>query len=453
MLKGVQNSMTIKKAPKYALELLNNYGYEAYLVGGCVRDYAMGIEPYDYDICTNALPQQIISVFSAFKTIETGIKHGTVTVIIDNTTIEITTYRNDGEYTKHRSPAQVEFVRDLKSDLSRRDFTINSICCDKDENIVDAFGGINDIENGVIKAIGDARKRFEEDALRILRCIRFSSTLGFSIETETENALFDKKHLLDFVSAERKLTELKKLLLGKNVTEVLLKYRDIIATIIPEITASFDYEQNSLHHCYNVWEHICRTVGNIEPDINLRLAMLLHDIGKPYCMSIGKNGRCHFFGHMTKSAELAKTSLLRLKCDNDTTELVCTLVSQHDNRIKSDTASVRRFISKFGNGFFEMYIKVRLADISAQADYMREEKYSDIRLIEKIGTEIKEHDDCVFLSQLAINGDDVIKLGLKGKAIGECLSDCLEAVISNKIGNDKTILKKYIKERLQKYGD
>lgn len=443
--------MTIKSTPREALELLCSNGYEAYLVGGCVRDYAMGIEPYDYDICTNALPEQILFVFSEYRTVETGIRHGTVTVIIDNSPIEITTYRSDGQYTAHRTPKQVAFVRDLKSDLSRRDFTINSICCDKDGKMVDIFGGMADIERMIIRAIGNPYTRFEEDALRILRAIRFASVLGFSIEENTEKALFDKSYLLDFVSAERKLTELKKLLLGKNVTEVLLRYREIIARIIPEVSRTFDFEQNSLHHSFDVWEHICRTVGSIEPDIVLRLTMLFHDIGKPDCKTVGKNGRYHFYGHMLKSAELARVSLSRLRCDNETSGLVCELITQHDNRIKSDVYSVRRFISQHGWYFFDRYLKIRRADISAQSDYLRQEKLCDIGQIEAVANEIRQRGDCISLCQLKINGNDLVLLGLEGKSIGRCLQDTLDAVMRDEIPNKKEELILYIKERAVDY--
>lgn len=443
--------MNIKSIPREALEKLCSNGYEAYLVGGCVRDYAMGIEPYDYDICTNALPTEILSVFSEYKTIETGIKHGTVTVIINNSPIEITTYRSDGKYTAHRTPEQVAFVSDLKSDLSRRDFTVNSICCDKDGRIIDTFGGMADIERKVIRAIGNPYTRFEEDALRILRAIRFASVLQFSIEENTEKALFDKAPLLDFVSAERKLTELKKLLLGKNVTEVLLRYREIIARIVPEVSRTFDFEQNSLHHCFDVWEHICRSVGSIEPDVVLRFTMLFHDTGKPDCKTVGKNGRFHFNGHMLKSAELARVSLSRLKCDNETSGLVCELIKQHDNRIKSDAYSVRKFISQHGWEFFDRYLKIRRADISAQSDYLRKEKLCDIGQIEAVARKIRQNGDCIFLNQLKVNGDDLVVLGLQGKAIGKCLLDTLDAVMRDEVINKREELISYIKERIGDY--
>ena len=435
--------MQIKEYAIKALNTLRDSGFEAYAVGGCVRNALLGIDVSDYDICTNALPEQTASVFSEYKVIKTGIAHGTVTVIIDGFPIEITTYRSEGRYTDHRRPESVHYVSQLSEDLSRRDFTMNALCYDGSGKIIDMFGGQSDINNRLIRAIGNPRKRFEEDALRILRAVRFSSQLGFEIEAETAFAMSECRQLLDYISAERKLDELKKIVCGQYAFDALMKYREIISQIIPECSNSFDYNQNSKHHCYDVWEHTCRALSAIEPNTTLRLAMLFHDLGKPYVRTIGKNGIFHFKGHMIKSAQIAYENLKKLKCDTKTLKYVEKLVLLHDERFEADEYKVKKFISENGWEFFYDYIKIRFADTSAQSDYQREGKLQNLRDIVSVAETAKMNGDCLFLSDLAISGNDIIALGYEGKEISNKLAFALELVLSGKCINDKdTLLRK-----------
>lgn len=432
--------MQISKYASEALKLLKQSGYEAYIVGGSVRNMLLGTEVYDYDICTSALPEQTMAVFSKYRTIPTGISHGTVTVIIDGSPIEITTYRSEGRYLDHRRPQSVRFLPDLSGDLSRRDFTMNALCLDDNGEITDLFAGRSDIENKLIRAIGNPQTRFEEDALRILRAVRFASQLGFSIEKESEKAMIQCKSLLRHISAERKLEELKKTICGKHAFKALMNYREIISELIPQAEASFDYDQNSKHHCYDVWEHTCRALSAIEPETDLRLAMLFHDLGKPYVRTIGKNGIFHFRGHMKKSAEIAREVLQELKCDTKTLRHVVKLVSLHDERFEADEYKVKKFISDNGWDFFDEYLKIRLADTSAQSEYQREGKLENLRGISDIAKRIKESKECLFLSDLAIDGNDILALGFEGKEIAEKLEAALELVLSGKCTNVKAEL-------------
>lgn len=438
--------MQIKSYAQKAIDTLNKSGYEAYAVGGCVRNALLGIGISDYDICTNALPEQTISAFSGHTVIPTGLAHGTVTVLVDGFPIEITTYRSEGRYLDHRRPENIEFVSSLKEDLSRRDFTMNALCYDGKGKIIDMFGGQKDIMQRLIRAIGNPAERFEEDALRILRAVRFSSQLGFKIEADTAKAMLECKKLLDFVSAERKLEELKKIVCGKYAFDALMNYRDIIAQIIPQARHSFDYDQNSKHHCYDVWEHTCRALSAIEPDVTLRLTMLYHDLGKPYVRFIGKKGYYHFNGHMIKSAEIAHESLKNLKCDTKTLRYVEKLVRLHDERFEADEYKVKKFISQNGWDFFDDYLKIRYADTSAQSDYQKDGKLENLREISEIAKRLKESEAPLFLSDLAISGSDVAKLGYEGREISEKLSYALELVIKDECKNEKNELIKRLTE-------
>jgi len=421
-----------------ALNLLKNKKFEAYVVGGCVRDSLMGIAPHDWDICTNALPDEIIATFSDFKVIETGIKHGTVTVIIEKNPIEITTFRVDGEYSDNRHPTLVNFVSNLKDDLARRDFTVNSLAYSDETGLIDYFGGQLDIENKTIRCVGEADVRFKEDSLRILRAIRFSSTLGFEIEPITSSSIFKNKELLKNISAERISVELNKLLLGDNVYNVLLEYRDVIAVFIPEIQPTFDFEQRNPHHSLTVYNHIIKSVESVPKDLILRLTMLLHDIGKPQCFTLDNMNIGHFKGHPEISAQMSKVILKRLKYDNATIHKVVNLILEHDNRYPPNRRSIKRFMEKYDYGFLKCQNKVRLADCTAQSLYMRKEKLKEIHDVEEMAKDILKDNECFKLHDLVINGDDLISLGApSGKEIGEILNTLLELVIDEKIKNKK----------------
>ncbi len=436
-------SFNIPQAVSKAISILENNNYEAYIVGGCVRDILMGKEPHDYDICTQALPEQTIQVFSGYKVIETGLKHGTVTVLIDGYSLEITTFRTDGEYSDNRHPTCVEFVSDIKDALSRRDFTINAMAYSQKSGLVDFYGGQADIEAGIIRCVGDPDTRFKEDALRIMRALRFSSQLYFNIEKSTSESILKNRELLKNISAERIASELNKLLIGDKVFDVLTQYRDVIAVFIPEFIPCFDMEQYTKHHCYTVYDHIIKSVEHVPKDKVLRLTMLLHDIAKPQCFYKDSNGGGHFKGHQLPGADKAREILHRLKYDNDTIHEVVMLVKEHDNRYPAEEKSVKRFMSKYGYDFFIKQLKVRRADTLAQSMYMREQKLAQLDKTLEIGKKIIEDNKCFKLSDLAVNGKDLISIGIEnGREIGRILDVLLDLVISEKAENNKIDLLK-----------
>lgn len=439
-------NITIPHYTRIAMEILNKNGFRAYAVGGCIRDSLLGKAPHDWDICTDCLPEKMKEIFSGFRTIDTGIRHGTVTVMIENELVEITTFRSDGEYENHRKPAQVEFVGNLEQDLMRRDFTVNAMCCDIDGKIYDYYGGREDLKNHMIRCVGEAEERFEEDALRILRGLRFASVLGFQIEADTRKAIFEKKRLLEHISAERIRDELTKLICGKSAECILNEYRDIIGVIIPEIIPCFDFEQNNPHHCYTVWEHIAKSVSYVRPGVIIRTAMLLHDIGKPQAATRDENGISHFKKHQYISAEMARDILKRLKFDNRSIDYIHDLIWEHDNRIPPQISSVKRFVSKYDFQFVFDYLELRRGDTYAQSEYKRKEKLRELDEIASIAIELMEQDACLKISDLAVDGNDLIKLGLEGKEIGEWLQRLLELVMDDKLCNVKQNLLDYIKE-------
>lgn len=430
-----------------ALDMLHACGFKAYIVGGCVRDAVLGKAPDDYDICTDCTPDMMKQVFAGFPAIETGIKHGTLTVLIDRKPIEITTFRSDGKYTDHRKPDSVRFEKELSQDLKRRDFTVNALCYNEREGIVDLFGGISDIENKVIKCVGKPQERFDEDALRIMRAMRFSSVLDFEIEKNTAQAIHEQKELLRAISAERIAAELKKLLCGRDPARILTEYRDVMAVVIPQLEPCFDFAQNNPHHCYDVYTHICRSVNNIEPDWVLRLTMLLHDIGKPAVMTVDENGIFHFKTHQQKSADMAQEITAALKFDNKSRKRIHSLVLEHDNRIPARKKSVRRLLSKYDAQFFADYLKVRRADTLAQSEYLRNQKLAELDELERLAREILDEQLCLHISDLDINGNDLKALGLDNTEIGKGLKLLLEAVIEERIPNRKAELTDYIKEQ------
>ncbi len=444
--------MNLPSYIKTAIEYLNKAGFEAYAVGGCVRDSLLLKNPDDWDLCTSAKPMEICEVFKDFHVIETGLKHGTVTVRIEHNSIEITTFRTDGEYVDHRRPEKVLFVKNLKEDLSRRDFTINALCFNEKCGIVDLFDGKSDLENKIIRCVGNASKRFEEDALRILRALRFSSCLGFEIEEETSEAIFQKMHLLKEISGERIRVELLKMLCGKGVEKVLLKYRDVVAVIIPEIKATFDFKQNNPHHCYDVYTHIVKAVSHVQGDGNLKMVMLLHDIGKPETVSVDKKGLHHFKMHPTVSCEMAKGILNRLKFDNKSRDRILNHIFEHDNRFLAVRKSVRKFIAKYDYDFFFEHLEIRLADTLSQSEYSREGNLSDISEKKRIANDLINENAQLSMKKLEIDGRVLMNEGYpEGKLLGEILKDCFDAVVEERVLNDKTELLKYVFEKYGSY--
>ena len=437
--------MNIPYNIKEAMNVLVKNNFEAYLVGGCVRDSLMDKTPHDYDITTNATPNEMLEIFKEYKIIETGLKHGTVTVIINNENIEITTYRIDGKYIDNRRPSTVDFTKKLDEDLSRRDFTVNALAMDSDGNLVDLFNGSKDIENKLIKCVGNPDKRFNEDALRILRALRFASVLGFEIDKVTSKSIHKNKHLLHNISVERIFSEFKKILCGINVENVLLEYRDVIAEFIPEIKPCFDFEQNNPHHIYDVYTHIVKSVSAVPSKPELRLSMFFHDIGKPSVYELDKSGMGHFKKHAVISSEIAKTVLKRLKSDKLTINTVETLVLNHDREIAETKSAVKRVISKLTYPIFLSLIDVKKAD--AFAHKTQEKDYDKILLIAK---EIIEENECFSLKDLAINGYDLIEMGFNGVIIGKILDEILEFVTEEKISNNKTDILNFVNSKYKK---
>ncbi len=434
--------MEIPQKVKTMFQLLSEAGYECFLVGGCVRDMLMGKVPHDIDITTNATPEEIQAVFSDFHTLDIGIRHGTVTVMLDGEPIEITTYRTESTYSDGRHPDKVIFTRNIRDDLSRRDFTSNAIAFSPEKGIIDPFGGRRDIENKLLRCVGTAEERFKEDSLRILRALRFASVLGFDIEEETEKAMYKCKELISIVSPERIYSEITKLLCGNDAGRILSLYSDILAVALPEIKEMKGFDQRNFHHIYDVLNHTSKVVDSVYPDVHLRLAALFHDCGKPDCFTLDEKGVGHFYSHASISARKANEALLRLHCDNATREKVVKLVKIHDTPIKPDSKTVKKKLQKYGEDIFFDLIKLQRADnMGLSPDYLyRQETYDQL---EETARKIIEENQCFSLKDLAVGGRDMLSLGLKGKDIGTSLDELLKAVIEEKCQNDRESLIKY----------
>lgn len=415
-------------------------GYEAYAVGGCVRDSILGRIPDDWDITTSAKPKDIKKLFK--RTIDTGIEHGTVTVMLEKEGFEVTTYRIDGEYEDNRHPKEVTFTSNLREDLRRRDFTINAMAYNDETGIVDIFDGISDIQKKVIRCVGNATERFTEDALRMMRAVRFSAQLGYSIEENTKKAIVKLAPTLQKISAERIQVELTKLVISDNPDFLRIAYETgITKEILPEFDLCMNTEQKNVHHKYSVGEHILHSMKYVKNDKVLRLSMLFHDIGKPEALTIDENGVSHFYRHNEISSEITKKVLRRLRFDNDTIRKVERLVYYHDFRPSLTDKSVRRFLSKIGKELFPLYLSVQRADVLAQSEYKKENKLYDIEKIQQIFQEILDKKECVSLKDLAVTGKDLMNSGMEpGKEIGDTLNKLLEMVIENPEYNTKEIL-------------
>lgn len=428
------------------LERLEDSGFEAYLVGGCVRNALMGIETHDYDITTSALPEEIKGVFSDMRVVETGIKHGTVTVISEKITAEITTYRTDGVYADHRHPQEVIFTPNLMEDLSRRDFTVNAIAYSEKHGIVDMFNGIAHLKKGMLCCVGEAGKRFDEDALRIMRGLRFMSEYGFKPDDKTSAALHEKKELLGEISAERINSELCRLLCGKSdfLIQVLREYWDVFAVIIPEIADCQGFEQRTHYHDRDVWEHIIAAVCSIEPVTHLRLTMLLHDLGKPAAYSF-YDGAGHFKGHGEISADICRRTMNKLRFDSETSRKTIFLIERHDMVMTDDPILIKKHLNKFGSELYFDLIKVHIADDMAKSPDAQG-RIAVYCSAAETAKKILSQNDCYSLKNLEINGHDIMKLGFVGKDVGLALDLLLNAVIEGKCPNKKSSLKDYLEK-------
>ena len=430
----------------YIIEQLEKHGFEAYAVGGCVRDSILGRIPDDWDITTSAKPEQVKEIFK--KTIDTGIEHGTVTVMIEKTGYEVTTYRIDGEYEDSRHPKEVVFTSNLVEDLKRRDFTINAMAYSETAGLVDVFDGIGDINRKMIRCVGEAKERFSEDALRILRAVRFAAQLKFQIEEETKEAIGKLAVNLKNISAERIQTELVKLLVSKEPERIKEAYElGITKVILPEFDDMMTCTQENIHHKYTVGEHTVQALKQVKADKVLRLAILLHDTGKVETKSIDEQGVAHFYGHASKSAEIAHTVLRRLKFDNDTIAKVKKLVELHDHRPSLSKISVRKLVVKSGTELFEDLIQVKRADALAQSEYQQEEKQVYLDSILHLYQEILRDNECIRLKDMEINGKDLLCLGIpQGKMVGKILGELFELVLEEPEHNEKEFLREYVKE-------
>ena len=422
------------------LKVLEANGYEAYVVGGCIRDSLLGKQPHDWDITTSALPLQVKALFS--RTIDTGLKHGTVTIPSGREAYEVTTYRIDGEYLDGRHPSEVTFTASLREDLKRRDFTINAMAYNEKDGLQDFFDGISDLETHRIRAVGDPRKRFEEDALRILRAVRFSAQLGYTVEEGTLRAMRMLAPTLARISAERIAAELEKILVSPHPDRLRMAYEcGITAVILPEFDRCMETPQNNPHHIYNVGEHTMCALMQARPDRILRTAILLHDVGKPLCRSTDEKGIDHFYGHPEAGAKIAEEILRRLKSDNETRRKTVQLVRCHDREIRLTPAGVRQAIVRIGEDLFPLLLEVKEADMLAQSTFRREEKKAHIGRVRELYAEILEHKDCLTLRDLAVNGNDLIKYGVRpGKEMGRILHEMLEDVLAEPSHNDREYL-------------
>lgn len=437
----MQVQISIPKQAAAIVDTLKKNGYEAYVVGGCVRDSLLGRVPEDWDICTSATPEQTIASFPGFNIIETGLQHGTVTVVVEHKPYEVTTYRVDGGYTDHRRPDSVEFVSRLEDDLARRDFTINAMAYNHDAGLVDCFGGVKDLNDGIVRCVGEANRRFDEDALRIMRALRFASAFEFSIDCQTAKSVHKNKDTLSGIAAERIQVELMKLLRGNGAAGILDEYSDVFAVIIPELSPLFGFEQKNGYHNLDVWQHTVEAVRSSPCDAVLRLALLLHDIAKPSCFFLDDNAVGHFYGHEHQGAEMAAKILRRLKFDNDTIKRVKCLIEHHDAQITAQSKSVKRWLNKIGENSFRQLLYMRRADIMAQAPQYQKTRLEALDSVENCLNEVIKQQQCFCLKDLAVNGNDMIKIGItNGRQIGATLKWLLRCVINDELPNERSPL-------------
>lgn len=440
-------SITIPTQVQYILEILKEHNHQAFIVGGCVRDSIMGRTPGDWDIATDALPEEVRRLFP--KTIDTGIKHGTVTVVLDGNNYEVTTYRIDGEYSDYRKPDKVRFTASITEDLSRRDFTINAIAYNPSIGIVDPFHGIDDIKAGIIRTVGEADKRFNEDALRMLRAVRFSAQLGFELEEAALKSITANHALIENISSERIREELTKILMSDDPFRFsLLMDTKLIKYTLPEFEPCFTTVQNNPYHAYNVAVHTLHSVANIEKDRILRWTMLFHDMGKPGVRTTDEKGIDHFYNHQQLSVKLSRSAMERLKFDRKSMDRILLLVKCHDMHIKTEHKAMRKAIMKVGEDVIEDLLKVMEADKKSQNPKFLQERTERFAKLWEIYRDIKEKGECTSLKSLAVNGNDLIAMGFKpGKKIKELLNTLLERVIEEPELNTREALLELLRQQ------
>ena len=439
----------IPSGAAHILRSLTAAGYEAYLVGGCVRDLLRGVPPHDWDICTSAHPEETAACFPDCRIINTGFRHGTVTVLLDGEPYEITAYRTEGPYSDSRRPDYVRFVPDLEQDLARRDFTVNAIALGLDRTTRDPFGGGSDIKAGLIRCVGNPARRFQEDGLRIMRALRFAAVFGYRIEDLTARAVHDHRIMLDKVAAERICVELCKLLAGQNAGAVLREFPDVLWQFWPELKPLAGMAQNNPWHCWDGWEHTLHALEAAPAETIVRLAVLLHDIGKPQCKSTDENGIDHFYGHPAVSAGLAEQLLWRLKFDRAAIKRVVTLVEHHDAPLPRDGKEIRRWLNRLGPETFFQLLAVKRADKLGQNPERATAQLVELENVKTEAEQIVAERQCVSLKDLAVNGRDVIAAGVvPGPAVGRVLDRLLEQVLNGELPNRQEVLLEQIKHDL-----
>ena len=435
--------MQIPKDVRDCIDALENAGFAVYLVGGCVRDSYLGLEPHDFDLCTAALPEQTETVFADRRLVLAGKKHGTVGVVTDSGVVEITTFRTEGGYTDNRHPQWVKFVPNIEDDLARRDFTVNAMAYSPTRGFADPFGGRADLDAKILRAVGEPGARFEEDSLRILRGVRFAVRYGLMPETRTLDAMFRLAPLMDNLARERVFEELCKILLLVNADD-LLRFQPVLTQVIPELAPTVGFDQHSRHHIYDIYEHTAQVVAAVPPILSLRWAALLHDVGKPATFSMDEAGEGHFYGHAEESAAIADAVLRRLKAPTQLWEDVVLLIRQHMAIMEPDKRILRRRLSRLGSEKLELLLALQEADTIGTGT----RKPCEIEIFSKIRAvleEIEAENACLSLKDLAINGHDLMALGITGREIGKTLNSLLEQVIDEKIPNEKDALLKAIR--------
>lgn len=439
--------ITISNGAAHLIHILQANGYSAYICGGAVRDSILGRPIHDWDICTSATPDEMLLVFKDKKVIETGLKHGTITVVVDDIPYEVTTFRTDGNYSDNRRPDKVTFINNVIEDLRRRDFTINAMAYNDEEGLVDPFNGLEDIKSKKIRCVGSAKERFEEDALRILRAIRFSSQLEFEEDRETIIEIHHQYKSLEKISIERINNEFCKIISTKQFYAKLLLYPDVFSLFIPELKSLIDFPQNNPHHAYDVFGHTVHAMERCESeDLIVRLAVFFHDFGKPHSYQDGANGIRHFKGHGRVSADITDSIMKRLRFDNDTRTKVVELIYYHDATFKAGKKYIKRWLNKIGQEQFKRLMEVRRSDIKGQKPDYKKENLSNIDTMESMIEEVLQDKECFSLKELAVNGHDVkdIMMLKEGKDVGYWLNEILKRVINGDLDNNKRDLTQWL---------
>lgn len=424
------------------IDRLERQGFEAWAVGGCVRDALLGLTPHDWDLCTAATPAEMRGCFAGLPVLETGLRHGTLTVRVDHVSYEVTTYRADGVYADGRRPEQVRFLRDVGGDLARRDFTVNAMAWHPQRGLLDLCGGRDDLRRRLIRAVGDPRRRFEEDALRILRALRFAAVLDFAVDADTAAAIHAQKELLRRIAAERIREEFFRLLTGPAAPRVLEEYFDVFCVFVPELAPMRGFAQHSRYHDRDVWGHVLAAFAAAPADdLTLRLAALLHDVGKPECFTLDAEGRGHFYGHEARSAQMAQVILLRLRADGETVRQVSELIARHGLPATAEKRFLRRWCARLSAPQLRRLLALKRADTMGHAAACRPARLQALDACGHMLDEIEAAGDCLSLAALAVNGRDLLALGLPaGPQVGALLRRLLDAVLDGSLANEHTAL-------------